>query len=99
MTAFATLLAVAAVSWLYRVSFTAVLTGDRLPAAVRARMDAVSPAAFAALLAIHVAGAPPAEVPTLLVAVAAAAVAARITRSHVAAVLAAAAAWWVLAVW
>lgn len=43
--------AVAAVSWLYRVSFTALLTGDRLPAAVRARMDSVSPAAFAAAAA------------------------------------------------
>lgn len=93
MTAFVALLVVAAVSWLYRVSFTAVLAEDRLPAGLRARMDAVGPAAFAALLATHVAGTPTGELPAVLVAIAAAAVAARLTHSHVWAVLAAAGAW------
>jgi len=93
MTAFVALLAVAAVSWLYRVSFTAVLAEDRLPTGVRARMDAVGPAAFAALLATHVAGTPSGELPGVLAAVLAAAVAARRTGSHVWAVLAAASAW------
>ena len=96
MTVLLTLLAVAAISWAYRVSFTAVLPSDRLPAALRRRMDAVGPAAFAALLATHVAGAAPGEVPVLLVAVVAAGVAAHLTRSHVAAVVAAAGAWWAL---
>ena len=93
MTALLALLAVAAISWAYRVSFTAVLPPERLPAALRTRMDAVAPAAFAALVASHVAGAPAAELPTLLVAVVAAGIAARVTSSHLVAVLAAAAAW------
>ncbi len=97
MTVLLTLLAVAVISWAYRVSFTAVLPSDRLPAVLRRRMDAVGPAAFAALLATHVAGAAPGEVPDLVVAVLAAGVAARLTGSHVAAVLAAAGAWWALA--
>ncbi len=96
MTVLLTLLAVAVVSWAYRVSFTAVLPPERLPAGLRSRMDAVGPAAFAALLAGHVAGAAPAEVPVLLAAVAAAAVAARLTASHLAAIVAAAGAWWLL---
>ena len=97
MTVLLSLLAVAAISWAYRVSFTAVLPPDRLPSGLRARMDAVAPAAFAALIAGHVAGTPTAELPSLLVAVAAAGVAARLTSSHVAAVLAAAAAWGLMA--
>lgn len=97
MTVLLTLLAVAGISWAYRVSFTAVLPPDRLPSVLRTRMDAVAPAAFAALLASHVASAPSAELPTLVVAVVAAGIAARITSSHVVAVLAAAGAWVVLA--
>lgn len=97
MTVLLALLAVAAVSWFYRVSFTALLTGDRLPAAARSRMDAVAPAAFAALLVAHVAGAERAEALGLLAAVVAAAVAAHLARSHLAAVVAAAVAWWLVA--
>jgi branched-subunit amino acid transport protein len=93
MTAFVALLAVAVVSWLYRISFTAVLAEDRLPTGLRARMDAVGPAAFAALLATHVAGTDPAELPAVLAGIAAAAVASRLTPNHLVAVLAAAAAW------
>lgn len=97
MTVLLTLLAVALVSWLYRVSFTAILPPDRLPTGLRSRMDAVAPAAFAGLLAGHLAGAGTAELPALAVAVVAAGVAAHLTASHLAAVAAAAAAWWVVA--
>lgn len=97
MTVLLALLAVAAVSWLFRISFTALLTGDRLPPSVRSRLDAVSPAAFAALLAAHLADTPAVELPAVAVAVVVAGIVAWRTRSHLAAVLAAGGAWGVLA--
>jgi branched-subunit amino acid transport protein len=99
MTVLIVLLGVAAVTWLYRVSFTALFADDRLPTAIRSRMDAVGPAAFAALLATHVAGVETGQRSGVVLAVLAAVVAAHLTRSHLVAVLAAAGTWWVLAAW
>lgn len=99
MIVFLTLVAVAAVTWLFRVSFTAIVSANRLPAAVRARMDAVSPAAFAALLATEIAGAGPGTLGPMLLAVAAAALAARRTGNHVVAIGAAVAAWSLASLW
>lgn len=96
MTVLATLLLLAAFTWLFRVSFTAVFDGDHLPAAVRARMDAVGPAAFAALLATKLAAVPVAAVLPSLAAVAAAGVVASRTRNHLYAVAAAVATFRVL---
>jgi branched-subunit amino acid transport protein len=93
MTVFLSLLALAAITWLFRITFITLVPADRLPAAVRARMDAVGPAAFAALLATEVAGTSPADLAPLLVAGAAAALAAWRTHNHLLAVLAAVAAW------
>ena len=93
MTALIALLALAAVSWLYRVMFTAVVDGDRLPAGLRARMDAVGPAAFAALVASKVAGTPTGELLPVVAAIVAAGVTARRTGNHLAAMVAAVVAW------
>jgi branched-subunit amino acid transport protein len=90
------LLVVAAVSWVFRISFTALFTGDRLPAALRQRMDAVGPAAFAALVVTHVAGTSTAALAPVLVALVAAGLVARRTGSHLAAVVVAAGAWWLV---
>lgn len=99
MTVLLSLLALAAISWLYRVSFTALVAGDRLPPGLRARMDAVSPAAFAALLVTQVAGTPAADAPPVVAAVLAAAVTAWRTGSHVAAIVVAGGTWWLLSLW
>lgn len=98
MSAFIALVAVAALSWAMRISFTAVFEGDRLPESVRSRLDAVGPAAFAALLAGHVAGGDASALPTTVVALVVAGVLARITGSHLAAVVGAALAWWLMSV-
>lgn len=99
MTVLFALLALAAISWLYRVSFTALIAGDRLPTGLRARMDAVSPAAFAALVATQVTGTPAAEAPAIVAAVLAAAVTAWRTGSHVAAIVVAGGTWWLVSLW
>lgn len=96
MNAFIALLVVAAISWAMRISFTAVFAGDRLPEWVRTRLDAVGPAAFAALLASHVASGHASAVPSTVVALVVAGVVARVTRSHLAAVVGAALAWWLM---
>lgn len=99
MTVLIALLVLAGISWLYRVSFTALVAGDRLPAGLRARMDAVSPAAFAALLATHVAGTSAADAPAIVAAVLAAAATAWRTGSHVAAIVVAGGTWWLVSLW
>ncbi|WP_238442983.1 AzlD domain-containing protein [Salsipaludibacter albus] len=88
------LLAVALVSWVYRVAFTGLLGGDRLPASVRGRLDVVGPAAFAALVVTDLAGQPAPLLLPMGAAVVAAAITARLTGSHVAAVVVAGLAWW-----
>lgn len=97
MTAFIALVLVAIITWLYRISFTALLDGQRLPAAVRQRMDAVAPAAFAALVAARITGTAPGDVLPIAAACLAAGLVAWRGASHVAAVGAAAAAWWLCA--
>lgn len=99
MTVLVALLALAGISWLYRVSFTALIAGDRLPAGLRARVDAVSPAAFAALLATQVTGTSAANAPAIVAAVMAAAVTAWRTGSHVAAIVVASGTWWLVSLW
>ncbi len=89
------LLAVALVSWVYRIAFTGLVPGDRLPAAVRLRLDVVGPSAFAALVVTDLAGQPSSLLVPAVIAVVAAGVSARLTGSHVAAVGFAALAWWV----
>lgn len=99
MTVLLTLLAVAAASWVFRIAFTALVAVDRLPTAVRVRMDVVGAAAFAALLTTELAGTSRARLPVMLLAVVAAAIAKRLTRNHLAAVAAAAVAWTLMSVW
>lgn len=99
MTVLLALLTLAVISWLFRVSFTALVSGDRLPPGVRARMDAVSPAAFAALLATQVTGTSAADTPAIIAAVLAAAVTAWRTGSHVAAIAVAGGTWWLVSLW
>lgn len=100
MTALLVLLVLGAVTWGYRVAFTAALGAERLPEVLRRRSDVVGPAAFAALVAGHVAATPASEVPAMLVAVGAAAVAAHRTGNHLLALVAAVVAWLVVAaVW
>lgn len=99
MNVFLTLLGVAAISWTFRIMFTALVPAERLPAVVRSRMDAVGPAVFAALLATELAGTSHVAMPTTIVSLGAAAVAARLTGNHLAAIGAAAAAWMVMSLW
>ncbi len=87
------LVCVALVSWVFRVTFTGLLAGDRLPDAVRVRLDVAGPAAFAALVATDLAGEPAPLLLPMALALLAAGVTARLTRSHVAAVAVAAGAW------
>lgn len=94
-----TLLGLGVVTWAFRITFTALVPADRLPARARSRMDAVGTAAFAALLATEVSGTSPAALPVTVAAIVAAAIAARLTGSHVAAVGAAAAAWALVSMW
>lgn len=93
MTVLLTLLAVATVTWGFRITFTALVAADRLPASVRSRMDAVGAAAFAALLATEVSATSRAGLPAMAGALVAGAVAARLTSNHLAAVAVGAAAW------
>lgn len=94
MSVFLTLIAVAAVSWLFRISFTAVMSEEKLPDSIRSRMDVIGPATFAALLAADLSDTPAgAALPTLAAMVAAVLVAWR-TRNHGKAVLAAGVAWY-----
>lgn len=94
-----TLLGLGVVTWAFRITFTALVPAERLPAGVRSRMDAVGTAAFAALLATEVSGTSPIALPATAAAVVAAAIAARFTGSHLAAVAAAAAAWALVSMW
>lgn len=93
MTVVITLLAVALGSWVYRVSFAALFTADRLPPAVSARTDAVPPAAFAALITCHLVGTETGSLVATSAALVAAGLTAWITRSHLATIVAAAGAW------
>lgn len=93
MTGLLALLAVALVTWAYRVMFTAAVDGDRLPAAVRARMDAVGPAAFAALIATKVVGTPSGSLVPMVAALVAAGFVTRRTGNHVLAIGVAVAVW------
>lgn len=99
MTVWLALLAVAVASWLFRVSFVALVTGDRLPSQVSERLDAVGPAAFAALVVTDVLGEPGPALPGAVVALVAAGITARLTGSHLAAVVVAALAWWLVPPW
>lgn len=98
MTVMLTLLAVATVTWGFRITFTALVAADRLPASVRSRMDAVGAAAFAALLATQLSETSRAALPAMVGALAAAAVAARLTKNHLAAVAVGAATWALISV-
>lgn len=96
MSVFLTLIAVAVVSWLFRISFTAVMSEEQLPDSVRSRMDVIGPATFAALLAADLSDtSAPAGLPTLAAMAAAVAVAWR-THNHGKAVLAAGAVWYLV---
>lgn len=52
-----TIVLVGAVSLAFRLSFTVLADPDRLPSALRARLDVVGPATFGALIAGSLAGA------------------------------------------
>ncbi len=93
MTVMLTLLVLGVVTWGFRITFTALVPADRLPTAVRSRMDAVGTAAFAALVATELAGTSRVALPAAAAAVVAAAIAAQRTGSHLAAVGAAAVVW------
>ena len=81
MTTLLALLGVAAITWGYRVTFTAVVGADRLPARLRSRMDAVGPAAFSALVMTELATAEAAAIPAFVLALLAAGAAAWKSRS------------------
>lgn len=98
MTVLIALIVLGIVTWVFRVMFTAAVPADRLPEAVRSRMDVVGTAAFAALLAADLAGTSADVVTETVVAVAAAAIATRLSGSHVVAIGAAVAAWLLVAV-
>jgi branched-subunit amino acid transport protein len=77
VTALTTLALLGAVSWLYRLSFTALIDDGRLPEDLRARLDVVGPAALAAVVVSGLVNAPGETRPALTVAVLAGGVAAR----------------------
>jgi branched-subunit amino acid transport protein len=81
--------AVAAMSWLFRVTFSGFVSPEHLPSAISDRLDALAPAAFAALVTAHVVGTPSHARVTTVVAMAAAAVVARLTGGYALPVLAA----------
>lgn len=99
MIALVALLGVAVISWLYRISFTALASETRLPPGLRARMDAISPAAFATLIATDVAGTPTTAIPGAVIALFVAGVVAWRTHNHLIAVLSAVVAWTVVSLW
>ena len=102
MTAVGVLLAVGAVSWLFRVGAIALLPATRLPSAARRLLDHAAPAALAAMVGAGIAGgvALPelaSRLPVLLGAIVTAAIAWR-RRGIVLPVAAGLAATWVLSV-
>ena len=98
MSVFLALVAVAAVSWMFRVSFTAVMSEEQLPNAIRSRMDVIGPATFAALLAADLSDTSTGAALPTIAAMAAAVVVAWRTRNHGKAVLAAGAAWYLISI-
>lgn len=98
MTVFLSLIAVAGVSWLFRISFTAVMSEEQLPDAIRSRMDVIGPATFAALLAADLSNTSAGAALPTIAAMAAAVVVAWRTQNHGKAVIAAGVAWYLVSI-
>jgi branched-subunit amino acid transport protein len=85
MTAWISMLALAAVCWILRIAFITLLPADRLPTSLRASLEHLAPAVLAAIVAVELVGlvrsAPPGDALTLLAAGAVIGVVAHRTRN------------------
>lgn len=56
MTALVSMLALAAVCWLFRIAFVTLLPAERLPAQLRSSLEYLAPAVLAAIIAVELVG-------------------------------------------
>ena len=85
MTAWASMLALGVVCWVFRITFVTLLPAERLPGRLRASLEHLAPAVLAAIVAVEVVGlvrgAQPADALALLAASAVIGVVAHRTRN------------------